>query len=432
MPSLAEILGECMARGWHDRGDGAPYDMATLNQWIDRGTVVIIDGLDEVLVRLSEANGQTFTNNVLKLLSDAEQRATTAGRKPCLRMILSCRTHYFPSLRAQRTHFTQQERGAVDADRYRALVLLPWSDEQVRSYIRSAFPALDIDRVMETVRSVHNLEELAARPFTLRLIAEYLPDIEQRRMGGETVYGVTLYRSMVERWLDRDKGKHHIAPDHKIRLAGHLAAKLWRERNNEIAFETLRDWFHEWRTKQQDFIRYHAINVEQLEEDLRTATFLVRHDDGERSVFRFAHTSLAEFFLADFLFRAAAENRSEDWAMPVPSRETLDFLGQMFAEATATNALQTLQGWRRVYRPGISELLFAYALAARRQGWPVLILHGIDLAGAKLRGTRIDAAARSWTSGRRISPMPIFATLHGTISGWKAPVWREHGSIMRC
>jgi WD40 repeat protein/nucleoside phosphorylase/uncharacterized protein YjbI with pentapeptide repeats len=392
VPSLAEILGECMASGWHDRGDGAPYDMATLNQWIDRGAVVVIDGLDEVLVRLSEANGQAFTNNVLKLLSDAEARAKADKRQPCLRMILSCRTHYFPSLRAQRTHFTQQERGAVDANRYRALVLLPWSDDQVRSYIGSAFPSLDIDRVMETVRSVHNLEELAARPFTLRLIAEYLPDIEQRRMGGETLYGITLYRKMVERWLDRDQGKHHIASDHKMRLAGHLAAHLSRDGNNALAFEELRDWFHEWRDSRPEFLRYRATSVDQLEEDLRTATFLVRRDEGERSVFRFAHTSLYEFFLADFLFRAAAENRPEDWTMPVPSRETLDFLGQMFAEATATNALQTLQGWRRVYRPGISELLFAYGLAARKQGWPAPILHGIDLAGAKLRWTRIDAS----------------------------------------
>lgn len=78
-------------------------------------------------------------------------------------------------------------------------------------------------QIRDMVRSVHNLEELTQRPFTLRLVAELIPDIEKDRLAGRPVYGVTLYRHMARRWLERDAGKHHIKPEHKI----HLAAYLW-------------------------------------------------------------------------------------------------------------------------------------------------------------------------------------------------------------
>ena len=45
---------------------------------------------------------------------------------------------------------------------------------------------------------------------------------------------------------------------------------------------------------------YRNMDREILKEDLRTATFITRPDDEH---FRFAHTSLQEFFLASFLHR---------------------------------------------------------------------------------------------------------------------------------
>lgn len=122
---------------------------------------------------------------------------------------------------------------------------------------------------------------------------------------------------------------------------------------------------------------------------MRTATFLARRDEGEKSAFRFAHTSLQEFFLATYLLAAVRENRPGRWAMRAPSRETLDFLGQLLGEAGEPELIQTLQAWRKTYAAQTSELLLAYALRAHQCGWPVPILHGIDLRGAALRGARI-------------------------------------------
>lgn len=396
VPTLAEALEECMQRGWLDEGAGSGYTLANVHRWIAQGAVVFFDGLDEVLVKLTEADGKVFTNNLLKLIADARARARAEGRTPRLKVLVTCRTQYFPTLQAQNSHFTQADRGEFDAESYRAMVLLPWSEAQVHRYLARALPEMDTERLIDMVKSVHNLEELTQRPYTLKLVAGFIPEIEHARAAGRSVYGVTLYRKMAEKWLSRDDGKHHIRPEHKLRLAAHLAAHLWRSGRNAMPANDLHAWFHEFLDSETDLRRrYATLHPDQLEEDLRTATFLARQDDGEGSAFRFAHTSLLEFFLAAYLFDAARRGEPAAWAVPVPSDETLDFLGQMFAEAGTAEATAALTVWRTAYRRQTSELLLAYALRARRKGWPTPLLRGIDLTGAQLRSWQIgdDAGA---------------------------------------
>ncbi|MDR3480845.1 MAG: pentapeptide repeat-containing protein [Burkholderiaceae bacterium] len=394
VPTLSETLKECMARGWQDDGSNADYSMEDVHRWIAQKAVVIFDGLDEVLVKLTERDGITFTNNLLKLMFDAGQLAKTAGRPLQVKVLLTCRTQYFPTLQAQNNYFTQSERGEFAPEKYRAMVLLPWGEEQVERYLGSALPEMDIAAVLDMVKAVHNLEELTHRPYTLRLISEFIPEIERDRAAGRAVYGVTLYRNMANKWLARDTGKHVIRSYHKLKLASHLAAHIWQTKRSALSVEDLNNWFHQWRDSEPELQKLYAdVNSEQLEEDLRTATFLCRVDDADGSAFRFSHTSLLEFFLASYLFQAMQDNRPERWAMRVPSSETLDFLGQMLAEANRPALLQTLQAWRKNYRAQASELLLAYALQALKDGWPAPILHGIDLSGANLRGWEMLGSA---------------------------------------
>jgi|APEBP8051072433_1049376.scaffolds.fasta_scaffold00900_4 WD40 repeat protein/nucleoside phosphorylase len=394
VPKLHEALEECMSRGWLDDGSSEGYTLANIHRWVAQSAVIIFDGLDEVLVKLTEADGKVFTDNLLKLIVDAKARAQGERRTLQLKVLITCRTQYFPNLQAQNSHFTQSERGEFSADRYRAMVLLPWREKQVRRYMSHALPGMDLDRLLEMVRSIHNLQELTQRPYTLKLVTEFIPEIENDRAAGRTVYGVTLYRRMAEKWLTRDSGKHHIKPEHKLRLAAHLAAYLWRTGRNALPAEDLNAWFHEWLETEADLRRrYNGLHPDQLEEDLRTATFLARQDDGEASTFRFAHTSLLEFFLARYLLSAVERNDAGAWAIPVPSRETLDFLGQLLGEAANPLFLQTLQAWRRPYVAQASELLVAYAFRASHEGWPQLALRGVDLRGARLRSWVLTGSA---------------------------------------
>ena len=130
-----------------------------------------------------------------------------------------------------------------------------------------------------------------------------------------------------------------------------------------------------------------------LKKDLRTATFLV---GGGKRDFRFAHTSLQEFFLAAFLLRALRDDQPEQWDLPKPSRETLDFLGQMMLTEDDGLALAGLRRIFSAYRPRVSERAFDYALFAAERNYPAPSLVGIVLDGADLRGWQI--AGRNDTS----------------------------------
>ena len=398
VPTLQETLEECMRRGWAQAETHLDYSMESVFAWIRHGAVIIVDGLDEVLVKLKEPDGQVFTNALLKLLIDAQAQAH-GSRGPALKMLISCRTHYFRTLRDQKNHFTGQERGENDADSFRALVLLPFSEQQILNYLTQAVPDIESERLIDIVRSVHNLEELTQRPYTLRLVAEFIPEIERDRLAGRIVHGVTLYRRMAQRWLERDSGKHHIRPNHKLRLAAHLAAYLWRGGHGVLPANELEAWFHEWLESQPDLVRrYGQLHPDQLEEDLRTATFLTRQDDRLRSAFRFAHTSLMEFFLAEYLLDAVRTDQPDAWAMRVPTYETMKFFGQLLAEADDPALLDTLQKWCGMSRPQTSELLFRYALAAQDEGWPSPTLRGMQLSGARL--PRCSVGSRSDDSDR--------------------------------
>lgn len=79
VPDLRETLEECMKRSWINDGNQSELTLESVYAWIRRGAVVIIDGLDEVLVRLQENDDRIFTGNLLKLLVD--QRRTARGAR---------------------------------------------------------------------------------------------------------------------------------------------------------------------------------------------------------------------------------------------------------------------------------------------------------------------------------------------------------------
>jgi hypothetical protein len=412
-PDLARIVETVLRKSW--RGGHAAINLASdevIRLVQQEGAIAIFDGLDEVLVHLSPAGGQRFTRELFRILPPLlwprRRKPGTPGRPG--RVLVTCRTHYFRTLRDQKTHLTAEDRDDVRGDDYRAFSLLPFTEAQIRSYLEQALPGLDIERVMETVRSVHNLPELAARPYTLSLIARHFPDIERMRLDGRKVTGVDLYRHMVLSWLERDQGKHQITADHKQRLMEHFAAALWRSGRRGWSVGDLEQWLIDFLEAHPPLAAHYAgRDRELLKEDLRTATFLVRAGEDE---FRFAHTSLLEFFLAGYLHRALCEGRIADWDMPGCSREVLDFLAQMMVSGDGEAAVATLRSMRGAYRPRISELAFRFVLQATGAGYPVPSPQGFKLDGADLREMVIEgAAAPSPALGPPPQPSPSKAAI---------------------
>ncbi|MGI8426512.1 MAG: pentapeptide repeat-containing protein [Actinomycetota bacterium] len=196
--------------------------------------------------------------------------------------------------------------------------------------------------------------------------------------------GAMLYGHMVRSWLERDRGKHQLAPEHKERLMEHCAADLWRSGARVWEIDRLEQWLVDFLGAHPEIAAHYATrDRELLKEDLRTATFLVREGEDR---FRFAHSSLLEFFLARFLYRALLDGAPERWALPPASPESLDFLGQMLDEDAGRDAaLATLRMLRDAYRPLASEQWLRYTLVATGKGYPAPTLARARLEGADLR-----------------------------------------------
>ena len=167
--------------------------------------------------------------------------------------------------------------------------------------------------------------------------------MEDLKTRGETVNAARLYDLVVRSWLNRDDGKHQLDPSHKRRLMEDLAASLWAGGSKQWDVDRLEAWFDQYLADNTVLAAAYA-NKERavLKEDLRTATFVLR-PDREAKHFRFAHTSLQEYFLAAHLARALDEGRVDRWNLPMVSVETLDFLGQIFEVESQPAALRTLE-----------------------------------------------------------------------------------------
>ncbi len=407
VPTLDEVITDCMRHGVLT-GAGATPTVDDVWAAIDGGAVVFFDGLDEVLNLLNERQGLIFTANLLRLHTEAVQRARLHGehsRAAQVRLVVSCRTQFFRSLLEQNQHLTGEWRGAHDESAFRALLMLPFSDEQIRAYLAAIFPNEDVQGLLNTIASVHNLREMAGRPFTLKLITRFLPRIEQWRAQGRKVSGATLYREVAQDWLMRDKNKQHFRLEDKLQLATDLAVRLWREGQRGLTATELELWLGGWLAEQDPRAEFHGKPRELLQEDLRNATFLKRADgqNARDSRFQFAHSSLQEFLLANHLFGALDPGRGDDaealrqaWSLPPLSTETLDFFGQLLDEAVdSTDRLRRLGQLRAPYTPQASELLMRYAQHAYEGGLPSPSVVGIDLSGAALKG---------WHFGCRVEP----------------------------
>ncbi len=392
-PTLVEILDDLLPRVWQTGEAGAPASAVDVIEQVQRGrAVVLFDGLDEVLVHVDERRGQSLLRELWKILPPAIA-LTEGSRDRAGRVVMTCRTHYFRTIREQHAYFRGEDRDQVTADTYAGLHLLPFTPEQVRAYLECRGPsgAGEVDRALELIAQIHNLGELAERPYTLKLIVDQLAALERRIASGEQMNASTLYAELVESWLQRDHGKHQFPPQLKPRLMEDLAALLWRSGRRSIPVQELEAWLYKRLSVDDDVGRWYvlqakSISVNVLAEDLRTATFIVRPGAEE---FAFAHASLLEYFLARYLSRELAESNPSAWALPTPSPETFDFVADIVTAHEPAEFRSSLRALRGSYQPQASELAFSYCIRARQRGAPCIPLAGFKLRGARLRSLKI-------------------------------------------
>jgi uncharacterized protein YjbI with pentapeptide repeats len=322
-PTLEGILADHLRR--YD-----PEKKLTVNELIDavrtqRG-VIVFDGLDEKIISLAEAARQNFIRELWRVLPpEIMDKPAESGRG---KLIISCRSHYFPNVQAMGSGYVANDRSKVKTRDYLACVMLPWKDEQIREYLLELLGEKRVDTALDLIVAVHNLKDLASRPYLISLIGPELEELEKDRAEGRTINAASLYRKFIERWLHRDDGKHVFTPAHKLRLMESLAAALWRENARTWPWERVEEWLETFLHENPVIASALAGQpIAVLQQDFRTATFFLRPDACAES-FRFVHTSLQEYFLACHLARTLEKSYFVAWELPEPSRETFDFLGQ--------------------------------------------------------------------------------------------------------
>ncbi|MDR3692257.1 MAG: pentapeptide repeat-containing protein, partial [Fimbriimonas sp.] len=391
VPLLHEFLEETLLREWRSGGGKslAPDDILRMVR--QEGAVLIFDGLDEKLVHLTAGQGQAFIRELWKALPPDYKKLNPDANTG--RLILSCRSHYFSTLNEQAAMLTAEGRDKIRGEDYLTVLMLPFSEEQVRQYLHETLREDRVDPAMELIGSVHNLTDLSSRPYLLSIISGQIQRLERARAEGKRIRSVDLYRNLTEDWLSRDDGKHFLKKGDKLRLMADLAVAMWRSGSREWPWEDVDRWSSE-RISGDLALAYGGAAPDILAEDFRTATFMVRPDT-ERDRFRFAHTSLHEYFLARGLFEAL---RGADagivWAMSAPSDEAFAFLGELIDEARDRDRLgRALGSLLETYVEEATENAFKYWLVARSRALPEPIFAALDLSGAQLYGWTIAGKA---------------------------------------
>lgn len=399
--SIEHFVDELLRRLWQTDPLGITAK-AVLRMVREEGALLIFDGLDEKLVHLDEAQGQAFIRLLWQALPPYEPTDGHVRRRG--KLLFSCRSHFFKTFRAQSALFLGEGREGLHAEDYRAWRLLPFGESQIRCYLEQCLGETRAAEATALFASIHNLRELAQRPYLLSLLTQHIDALEARKQRGAPVRGVTVYELLVEQWLMRDDAKHNIRPEDKLRLMENVAAALWRDKAREWSWPRVREWLlsqlaHDERWR----MTYRMHKQEKLEQDFRAATFVLRPDQSE-SAFRFAHTSLQEYFFARYLIRALRDSDlvgrdSEAWMLPEPSRETYAFVGELIETANESERERALLGLTRLLEVGngkATQNAFCYWLVAVDRGLPEPNPRSLALAGLALPAKEIVGCSKEF------------------------------------
>jgi WD40 repeat protein len=339
--SLPDILTVVLNKAAAGEGSVEDDDVQALVQRARAGSLIMVfDGLDELLKNDRSVLHKVF-DQLLKVLEPSKAQKEK-GQPSLARVIVSCRTHYFRDVEDQHGFFNTRQRGVARAGDYLCLNLLPWTAANITSYLGKRLPPAEAAELLHIINTTYNLQELASRPVLLAMMSEQLGNLLRLRDAGEPITAARLYDITVSEWVQRDSGKHRLAAQHKAVLMGALAAAMWSEGVEAWSAEQLDRWL--LHTAQMLFPQRYAIEqAEAIQDDLRTATFIVR-PDAQR--FSFAHRSFLEYFLARFVWDALALCEMDalsdaDLRHLLPTR-ALNAEAQLFLKEICANQLRRL------------------------------------------------------------------------------------------
>lgn len=274
-----------------------------------RGRLLLfLDGFDEMSSRVDPAIVEDNVRQVQKLASISANA-----------IVLTCRTHFFrDSVQSELLHD------------FVRLYIPEWGEPELREYLGLVFGKENWKKHFDRIRGTHNLPELAETPLFLEMIVRTLPAL------GDKVGRAELYRQYTTDWIiaqsaPRRRGARLVESDRR-RVISELARRRFRQNENAVHYKDLASLV------QAHLNIKNAADIDYIEHDVRTCTFLARDGNG---LYSFRHKSFYEYFIAECIADEVREGKRELVAIQLLTPEVRGFVVEMLDNTqTAITCLQ--------------------------------------------------------------------------------------------
>jgi len=428
--NMREMVTDLLANQYKMHWTGGYNMLEELNR--QGRLLLLLDGFDEMgrLAKPAMGGGSAA-------LSNFQELATLVVPKS--KVILTSRTEYFRDIEEIQQILGRGESSngdLLDPNKFRFEVytVRSFDDEIVREALVKRFGANFQEEYWHRILKDDDLHDLAGRPVTWEMFADVLPELLTRK----TVSLALLYRLWINRLLDQQVGQKRTRMQkwEKLLLLSELAWRMVGDATNLKLLIHYRD-ISELLTPQLTDILQNSLNQYQMDEELRTQSFLTRTPDG---FYQFAHRTLAEYltafkyaielgviqseYILDFSpealqhlkkVRYVGEQAHVDWenlartfgGHPL-AIEVRDLLKEMIAEpGLLQQILKATRG--RIYKMvgyiggNVATLLNLFAWDFQQMNLEGAVLQGANLTGANFSGANLRNAVLRNTILQKVS-----------------------------
>jgi hypothetical protein len=239
-------------------------------------------------------------------------------------VILTCRTQFFASdtaipMETGIARVSPRRAGRSGTHEFRKVYLMPFTEEQIRLYVRRMVPWWRPKKRAKASAIVQRIPELSVRPMLLALLPELMEDGRSLRELWE------LYEFMVDSWLQRES--NWIDPNHLMEISQLIAVDLFISRTRRKAE----------RISPDELANLLATSAESIEQWKLTTRSLLNRDAGGR--FKFAHRSIMEFLFVRAFIKGKDACASAEWT---------DMMCDLFLSFGRSRAAQTVEGRKQL------------------------------------------------------------------------------------
>jgi len=256
--------------------------------------LLFLDGFDEMA---DKADEQTIFNcfnqiNVFAILN--------------VKIVLTCRSNFFSSnyeiiqlLNKYSIDIPfEDEKSGKDIkislrNQGKILKINQLDNKQIKEFIYKRFGS-ETEYILNKITSIHDLSDLSTRPVLLDMILKTLPELTKE---GKKINSAGLYEHYTDKWTSRDNWRLTLPLEFRQKFCDTISIFMHKMNLQEIEYRNLETIINNLVSN----VSKDNDQLEKFKNDLKTCSFFIRI--GSSDIFRFAHQSFLEFFVARIIIK---------------------------------------------------------------------------------------------------------------------------------